>query len=513
MKKLFKIVAVFLCMLMFSSTVLAADITIINMNGEYSYQIDGVIYNADDAKVKLKGLGYTDEQIKSIIVEKEELTFDNQDVLDLLDAYDSEGAFIIRDALADGENIFRWWKQNNIISALETAIHEECHHNTHSNAGGLLGKESIYIGNGNSILINYDWYNGLYKTEEMADRLDESLRTTRYDTYVAKSDNTQNIGANINGIYGLLNEFQAYCWGMNNIVSMLPYYENKCFTKDDASAYLTGSSTAGAYYEFNFWILSYMLYAKENYPEIYDSVLNNKEFIDAYIAIDDKYESLIGKYYEGLDVLVGYYKKNGVTAQIKTGSFFVYDSEGRGMGIVVDNEDISILKTELAKPEYQQMYNILKNGVNSDYEHLSDVNNDLTYEVELNLNIQLMKGLEQNSTVSDLRLKFENADIEALDSNGNIMTDDLTVGTGCTIQLLSNNNVVDSAVVFIYGDADGSGVIDVLDMEAIQKSILGIGYGLTGVYKQAALLTGGNELTVLDMEAIQKDILGIQKIN
>ena len=51
-------------------------------------------------------------------------------------------------------------------------------------------------------------------------------------------------------------------------------------------------------------------------------------------------------------------------------------------------------------------------------------------------------------------------------------------------------------------------------MEAIQKSILGIGSELTGVYKKVALLSGDSkEISVLDMEAIQKDILGIEKIN
>ena len=52
-------------------------------------------------------------------------------------------------------------------------------------------------------------------------------------------------------------------------------------------------------------------------------------------------------------------------------------------------------------------------------------------------------------------------------------------------------------------------------METIQKSILGIGDTLSGVYKEAALLSGDStdEVTVLDMEAIQKDILGIEKIN
>ena len=35
-------------------------------------------------------------------------------------------------------------------------------------------------------------------------------------------------------------------------------------------------------------------------------------------------------------------------------------------------------------------------------------------------------------------------------------------------------NVIDSATLIIKGDTDGNGLIDVLDMEAVQKDILGI---------------------------------------
>ena len=72
---------------------------------------------------------------------------------------------------------------------------------------------------------------------------------------------------------------------------------------------------------------------------------------------------------------------------------------------------------------------------------------------------------------------------------------------------------MDKAVVVIKGDTDGNGLIDVLDMELIQKSILGLDE-LTGVYENAALLSeGNNDISVLDIEAVQKDILGLSKIN
>ena len=79
--------------------------------------------------------------------------------------------------------------------------------------------------------------------------------------------------------------------------------------------------------------------------------------------------------------------------------------------------------------------------------------------------------------------------------------------------LFRSGNYSQSYSICIKGDIDGTGTIDVLDMEVIQKSILGIGDKLSGAYKEAASLSGGEDITVLDMEVIQKDILGIEKIN
>ena len=100
-----------------------------------------------------------------------------------------------------------------------------------------------------------------------------------------------------------------------------------------------------------------------------------------------------------------------------------------------------------------------------------------------------------------------------LDSNGIVMNGIELLKTGCILQYKKDNSILETSFIVVKGDVDGSGSIDVLDMEAIQKSILGIGDKLSGAYKEAASLVDGYAITVLDMEAIQKDILGIQKIN
>ena len=131
------------------------------------------------------------------------------------------------------------------------------------------------------------------------------------------------------------------------------------------------------------------------------------------------------------------------------------------------------------------------------------------------LQLKVVTGIGQSKSVDDIKKVFNNSGIRIVDADNKELNNLSMIGTGCSIQIIDNNQVADSAVVMIKGDTDGTGTIDVLDMETIQKSILGIGDTLSGVYKEAGLLNGDDtdEVTVLDMEAIQKDILGIEKIN
>ena len=154
------------------------------------------------------------------------------------------------------------------------------------------------------------------------------------------------------------------------------------------------------------------------------------------------------------------------------------------------------------------------------YEYV-DKFNDLIIDTNLktklcqDINEYVIYGIKEETTVNDIKKMFPDSYIQIVSSNGELLQESEYVSTGCRINLIYDDNISDSVLIVIKGDVDGTGTIDVLDMETIQKSILGIGDSLSGVYKEAALLNGDDtdEVTVLDMEAIQKDILGIEKIN
>ena len=153
--------------------------------------------------------------------------------------------------------------------------------------------------------------------------------------------------------------------------------------------------------------------------------------------------------------------------------------------------------------EYVDKFNDLIIGTNLKTKLCQDINEYVIY------------GIKEETTVNDIKKMFPDSYMQIVSSNGELLKESEYVSTGCRINLIYDDNISDSVLIVIKGDVDGTGTIDVLDMETIQKSILGIGDSLSGVYKEAALLNGDDtdEVTVLDMEAIQKDILGIEKIN
>jgi hypothetical protein len=137
--------------------------------------------------------------------------------------------------------------------------------------------------------------------------------------------------------------------------------------------------------------------------------------------------------------------------------------------------------------------------------------NDETLEADDESHI--LYGITEKVTIQELE-ETTNYDIRVLNAAKKEITDEnALIGTGTTVQIMDDNNkVIAEYQVCIKGDTSGDGIINVLDMEKIQRSVLKIEI-LDGVYFEAGLLKkGGTSLTALDMEVVQKHVLGIEKI-
>ena len=141
--------------------------------------------------------------------------------------------------------------------------------------------------------------NKLFQSRILAAAIPEKLRTFRYKTYIESSTNFQSTQSN--GVIGLLDEFNAYYHGSKVVFDLLPLYQE---VKGNNFLWLWSSdfsANADAFYEFDFFIKEYLLYARSNYPALYEELKNDQDFKLIYQTIRKRFEELISNYEKKFD--------------------------------------------------------------------------------------------------------------------------------------------------------------------------------------------------------------------
>lgn len=280
-----------------------------------------------------------------------------KNILKILDRYDKDGAYILRNQIQEGDNILTWFSgANRIIDRIDTAIHEETH--GYSYHKDIFDVSSYFIGHGETVDVSHT---EIYHTIEMADTIPEDLRTHRYDTYVAKP--RENLGSNVRGAYGLLNEFMAYRMGMSTTISLFDYYVDKEAEWEEWQVFIQNcESDKLAYAEFKYYILHYLSFAKEHHPQVYQGIIQNKEFCRAYQKLESSFESLLVTYIKDLKEIQKYFAMRGQKIEIKKDFIWFIQKDGTKTGIGRFNDSLK-LKQELKKNTYQSIHKeLVANG-------------------------------------------------------------------------------------------------------------------------------------------------------
>lgn len=88
-----------------------------------------------------------------------------------------------------------------------------------------------------------------------------------------------------------------------------------------------------------------------------------------------------------------------------------------------------------------------------------------------------------------------------------------TLRTGDKLQIFSGNTLKKEYPVVIYGDVNGDGSIDLLDLTICKRHVLGI-TGLSGPFAEAANVNRSSDgINILDLTYLKRHILGIQAIS
>ena len=99
-----------------------------------------------------------------------------------------------------------------------------------------------------------------------------------------------------------------------------------------------------------------------------------------------------------------------------------------------------------------------------------------------------------------------------MDINGKEIFGTELVGTGTKIQFSKNNTVEEEYTVLIYGDVDGSGVINARDLLVLQRYLLNK-TELSQIQVKASITDKKSQVPyALDLLVIQRHILGMYTI-
>lgn len=260
-------------------------------------------------------------------------------------------------------NLIKKWKMDELFNTIKVAVHEECHDYQNimnksqydwNNRFWIINQTHIL--NGQPIVVKFV-PDKLFKTELALNNIPENLKTLRWKTYV--SSGSQN-ASNVYGIYGLLQEYEAYYHGDKAVYDTFEYVKKIPFTVENFSTYYERIGGT-AFYEFTYYILSYLKYAQENRPDVYNIIINDENFRLVFKYVYTNYKSLVEEMkLKRAQEIKDYLIKMGYDVE-----FGVFDITISGNGswssISTGSYNIFNLKKELEKEEYKKFLNeILK---------------------------------------------------------------------------------------------------------------------------------------------------------
>lgn len=139
---------------------------------------------------------------------------------------------------------------------------------------------------------------------------------------------------------------------------------------------------------------------------------------------------------------------------------------------------------------------------------------EIYFDSPLKVNSLEVSGIEyDNNKVSDIKEKIKtDLEIQIVNYKNEILQEKDCVGTGSKILVKENGKVLRKYQIIVYGDANGDGKINSVDLLVIQRHILEI-EPLEDIFRKASNINkNGKKPTSIDLLLIQRHILDLQLI-
>lgn len=206
----------------------------------------------------------------------------------------------------------------SLLQYVEVAAHE-CYHGLNGNAvQAILSKNggsssvvdfengemvvklphSYFIDEGRFVYVKHS---DTFPSRRITNLLPKSLLNNeliikdRIEIYV--DSKSPNMGTQLTGVYGLLEEFNAYYHGVAAKFDMRNYIEAKYEGEVSIGALSDffnlnwGNLYSGV--EFKIFILYYLVYAEKSEPEIFKGIWNNDPFFEVLVGLDREFDGLV----------------------------------------------------------------------------------------------------------------------------------------------------------------------------------------------------------------------------
>ena len=139
---------------------------------------------------------------------------------------------------------------------------------------------------------------------------------------------------------------------------------------------------------------------------------------------------------------------------------------------------------------------------------------DLSFDKDLTVLANEITGWDENKmTVQEIKDKIHTGyDIEIYNRKGELLKEGELAGTGSKIRILEKDKIVMEYNIILYGDVNGDGKINSVDLLVLQRHILEI-EKMTGVFLKAGNIhKNGKNPSSLDCLLIQRHILELTTI-
>lgn len=197
-------------------------------------------------------------------------------------------------------------EKQDLLESLNTVLHEYLHTlNSSTQEGGYH-----YIDSSRSL---YFPFTEMFPSNELNSFVRKGIQDSvyRYGLYVGSqskifghkskefkfnTNKNNQFGSISLGIYGLFEEFGAYYIGVLSDYKIYDYYLDEYGIEDTDAMYdclSEISSNVLAYYEFSLFMSWYLQYAKLYHKDIYQKIMDNKEFRIAFTLKYNQFKSLI----------------------------------------------------------------------------------------------------------------------------------------------------------------------------------------------------------------------------